>query len=407
MIQGIFASNQGIVGDRVGDFSSAILVTQPSGTALFLAMTAGMGKEDAGDTVFHWYEDTHASGRSAVVSGGTTTTVVVADGSFYVPGTVLLVEETGEILFVTATNGDSLTVTRGLAGTGVVSVTSSHHVQNIGNAHEEAAGMPVAVAQQGNARLNYTQIFRNAWAISGTAKAVKYYTGSKVAKNKRDCATYHAEDMERALIWGRKHIGTLNGKQFRMTDGIKAQIEQYGGQVMDAASDIGAGAVAGTLSYEDYDAFLMRLFSKNVKGQPNERLQIGGNGILSAINQMALVESQYNISGGENKYGIAIQKIQTPWGMISHMSHPLMNENPTWNKESYYLHPGGIKRRVLRDTFEEAYDKNGLRIQGKDADEGVITTELGVSAGGAASMGILRGVVRGVAKPKLVLTQAA
>lgn len=393
MIQGIFASNQGIVGERVGDFNSAILMTNPTGTALFLAISAGMRKEDAGDTVFHWYEDQHISGRAACVSGGTTTTVVVADGSFYVPGTVLLVEQTGEILFVTATNGDSLTVVRGLSGTAIVSITSAHHVQNIGNAHEEASGMPVAVTQQGVPRLNYTQIWRNAWAISGTAKAVKFHTGSKVAKNKRDAATYHAEDQERALMWGKKHIGTLNSKQFRLTDGVKAQISQYSGNVLSAAS----GAVPGDLSYADYDAFLMTLFSKNVKGQPNERLQIGGSGIIKAINQMALLETQYNITTGESQFGINVTRIVTAWGTIKHMTHPLMNENPTWNAESYYLHPGGIVRKVLRDTFEENYDKNGLRIQGKDADEGVITTEAGVAVAGAGTMGMITNVQQGVA----------
>src|SRR3546814_7448676 len=56
------------------------------------------------------------------------------------------------------------------------------------------------------------------------------------------------------------------------------------------------------------------------------------------------------------------------------MTHPLMNGNPVWRNEMYALHPGGITKRVLRDTFSEVYDKNGLRIQGKDADEGVITT---------------------------------
>ena len=46
---------------------------------------------------------------------------------------------------------------------------------------------------------------------------------------------------------------------------------------------------------------------------------------------------------------------------------------------------------ALRETQEEGYDKNGLRIQAKDADEGVLTTEFGVQVGGASTMGILRG----------------
>src|SRR3546814_5577043 len=108
-VQGIFLSNQGIVGERQGDFASAILMTQPTGTAPFLAMSAGMKKEATQDTVFTWFEDAHVAGRAACVSGGTTTTVVVDDGSFYTPNTILQVEETGEHMLVTATAGNSLT----------------------------------------------------------------------------------------------------------------------------------------------------------------------------------------------------------------------------------------------------------------------------------------------------------
>src|SRR3546814_12282650 len=133
-VQGIFLSNQGIVGERQGDFASAILMTQPTGTAPFLAMSAGMKKEATQDTVFTWFEDAHVAGRAACVSGGTTTTVVVDDGSFYTPNTILQVEETGEHRLVTDPAGNSLTVVRGLAGASIVSLTSAPNVQRLGNA---------------------------------------------------------------------------------------------------------------------------------------------------------------------------------------------------------------------------------------------------------------------------------
>ena len=392
MIQGIFASNQAIVGDRVGDFSSAILRYQPTGTALLLALTSGMTKAAAGDTVFTWFEDSHQAGRAAIASGGTATQIVVDDGSFYIPGTVLMVEETGEYLLVTAVAGNTLTVIRGLAGTNVTAVNNTMHVQQVGNAHEEASGMPTAVTQQGAPRLNYVQIFRNSWAISGTAKAVTYRTGSKLAKNKKECASFHAEDMERAFLWGRKHIGTLNGKQFRMTDGVKAQIENYGGIVESAATR----GTPGDYSRADFEDFIRRVFATNIKGMPNERIALGGDQVLAVLNQMTMLDGTYNISAGETKLGIMVTTIQTPFGTLKLMTHPLMNENPTWQRELYVMHPGAIRKRTLRETNEEGYDENGKRIQGKDADEGVITTEAGIEVGGAKVMGILKNVNRAV-----------
>lgn len=392
MIQGIFASNQGVVGDRVGDFASAILQINPTGTALMLALSSGMGKEGANDTIFHWFEDSHQAGRSATVSGGTTTTVVVADGSQYVPNQILLVEETGEIMMSTAIVGNSLTVIRGMGGTTVTAINGTMHVQSIGNAHEEASPMPTAITQQGSPRFNYTQIFRNAWAISGTAKAVKFSSGSRLAKNKRDCALFHAEDLERSMLWGRKDIRTVNNKPFRLTDGIVAQVEQYGG-IVESVTD---GTTAGNYSRLLFDDFMQRVFSTNVKGQPNERLAIGGNNWLAGLSQMAWLDGTYQISSGESVLGIKVTRIQNAFGTLNVMTHPLMNENPTFSQDLYVLHPGGIKRRMLRETFEEGYDADGKRIQAKDADEGVMTTEMGIQVGGASTMGILRGFKKAV-----------
>lgn len=391
-VQGIFASNQGIVGERAGDFSATILRIDPTGTAPLLGLTAGMPKESAGDTTFTWLEDGHQAGRQTCVSGGTSTTVVVDDASFYVPNTILLVEETGEHIFVSAVAGNSLTVIRGLAGTSIVSITSSHHVQKIGNAFEEASALPTPVTQQGAPRMNFTQIFRNGWAISGTAKAVKFLTGSKLAYNKSMCATYHAEDMERSFIWGRKALTNLNGKQFRLTDGILTQIEQYGGIVKTANS-----GGAGQLSRGDFESFVEEVFRYNVKGQPNERIAFIGNGALKAMQRWAWLDGSYQFSQSESKIGIKITEVVTPFGMLKLVTHALMNENPVWTKELYVIHPGAIKKRVLRDTFPENYDKSGNGTAGKDADEGAITTEAGIQVGAAKTMGIFRNITTGVA----------
>jgi hypothetical protein len=393
MIQGIFASNQGVVGDRAGDFASAILQIDPTGTALFLALSSGMGKESAQDTIFHWFEDSHQAGRSNITAGGTSTTISVGDGSQYVPNQVLLVEDTGEIVMATAITGNDLTVIRGMGGTTVTAVNNTMNIQSIGNAHEEASGMPTAITQQGSPRFNYTQIFRNSWAISGTAKAVKFNSGSRLAKNKRDCALYHAEDIERAMIFGRKHITTINGKPFRMTDGIQSQIEQYDGLVEDVTD----GTTAGNYSWLLFDDFMRRLFAKNIKGQPNERMAIGGNLWLAGLSQMAKLDGSYQIFQGESVLGIKVTSIVNAFGTLKLMTHPLFNENPTWNQDLMLLHPGGIKRRVLRETFEEGYDTNGNRINAVDADEGIITSEFGVAVGGASVMGILRGFKKAVA----------
>jgi hypothetical protein len=141
---------------------------------------------------------------------------------------------------------------------------------------------------------------------------------------------------------------------------------------------------------------MRRLFSTNIKGQPNERLAIGGNTWIAGLSQMARLDGTYQIFQGEEKLGISVTSITNAFGTLKLMSHPLFNENPTWNQDLMLLHPGGIKRRILRDTFEEGYDTNGNRINATDADQGVMTTEFGVQVGGASVMGILTGFKKAV-----------
>lgn len=395
-VQGIFSSNQGIVGDRQGDFASGILQIYPTGTAPLLAISSGMQKEGVADVIFNWTEDSHISGRQPIASGGTTTTVVVGDGSMYVPGSVLLVEETGEYMLVTASAGNSLTVIRGLGGTTIVSVTNVMSVYAVGNAREEASLMPTAVTQQGHPRANYVQIFRNGWAISGTATAIKFATGNKTAKSKADCGMYHAEDMEKAMLWGSKHIGTLNGKQFRMTDGVLAQIRQYGGTVTAANSPVTGTPTAGYLSMSDFQTFMQSVFKKQIKGMPNERIAFCGDQVVAVLNRCVALDTVYQITQGETKYGISVWTIVTPFGTLKLMTHPLMTESPLWAKQLYVLHPGGIKKRVLRDTFPDNYDANGTRIAGIDAEQGALTTEMGIEVAAPVTMGILTNVTTAV-----------
>lgn len=391
-IKGIFTSHAGIIGERAGDFASSILYYFPTGQAQFFSVSSGIPTVGAGDTTFHWYEDAHISGRQDTVSGGTSTTVVVADGSFYIPNQILMVEETGEYLFVTAVASNTLTVVRGMGGTTVTSIDNTMHVQLIGNAHEEASEKPVAVSQQGAPRSNLVQIFRNAWAISGTAKAVKFRTGDKLAKSKRECAMYHSEDIERSWIWGKKHLGVLNGNQFRLTDGIVTQIESYGG-VVESANSGGAGQ----LSLVDLYDFIRRVFSIGIKGQPQERIVYNGDIVLQVLQNAVFADGTYQITQNETAVGINVSKVQTPFGSLSMMTHPMMNENPVWAREMYVLHPGGLRKRMLRDTFEDNYDKSGTRANGKDADEGLITTEGGPEVSGARAMGIYRNIQTAVA----------
>lgn len=382
-IQGVFASDQSITGNRPGDFASGLLQTMPEGSARLLALSAGMESAEAHDPIINWFEEDHLSGRTAISSfttNGDGTGIVVPDASFYPAGTVMLNEDTGEYVLVTAcnTSTNTLTVTRNMDGQGAVTMTTAHHLQRIGTAFEEGSAKPTAVVNLGRVRTNYCQIFRNVWSVTGTAKATEYYTGSVIAKNRADCALFHSEDIERALWWGSKTIGTLNSKPFRTMDGLYNQITTNI-EVADA-----------TTTYNQLDDFFREIFSINIKGKPNERIAYGGNKVLSVLNRIAINSAQMTITPQTAAFGLAVNRWITPYGNLTLMTHPLFTESPHFTGDLVILHPGAIRVRWLRRTMIKDHLENESNTNGDDMDYGVYTSELSCELRAEKTAGIYK-----------------
>ena len=388
-VQGVFTSDAHIVGNRKGDFAGALLQLYPTGNAPLFALSSGMESDSAQDVMVVWFEENKLTGRAEIasfVTDGDGTGVVVDDASQYVPGVILLEEDTGEFLLVTAANvsSNTLTVTRSIDGAGAVTMTVGDHLQRIGTAYEESSDRPTALVNLGKTVFNYTQIFRNVWDVSGTAQAVAYYTGSVVAKNRSDCALFHSEDIERAMWRGSKAIGTLNGRPFRLADGMYSMIQTN----VDAAG--------ATTDYNDLDEFFLAIFSKNIRGKPNERIAFTGNKGLQVLNQIALLQSEMTIMPGVTEFGMQVMRWITPYGTVSLMTHPLFTESPFWTGDLVILHPGAIRTRWLRRTLIDDYDKNGTRA-GRDGDFGTYTSELTFEYRAEQTGGILTGLTEGIA----------
>ncbi len=367
-VKGVFTSDAGIPGDRVGDFASSLLQWGPAGMAPLFALSAGMPSSDASDVIITWFEEGKLSGRVNVINNaGVGTSLQVDDPTQYQPGGNLLVESTGEYVLITAIAGDILTVVRGFAQTPISAIdgtTTPVPVQKIGTAHEEGSSRPGAVANLGYPVFNYLQIFRNEWDATRTARQVQYHTGDVVAKNRQDAAMLHAEDIEKSSWFGVKSIGVKNNKPFRTMDGLATM---FVSNVNTIASP----------KYVDVRNFFELIFSKNIKGKPNERICFSGNNALAMMDTLSMHFGVLNLEPGDTEFGLKVTKWRTPWGDISVVTHPLFVESPFWNQDMYVMHPGAIRYRYLHRTTEDSYDKDGSRA-GVDADFGVYTAELSI-----------------------------
>lgn len=395
-VRGMFASHSSIVGDRINTFSGRILQMGYAGTLPLLAMSAGMKEDSVSDTGWSWVEDTHISGNGVVTASTAAglTTIPVADTTIWTRNSILLVESTGEHLFVTdIPTGNSLTVRRGFAGTTAATIPLNGTLQLIGTAFEEGGGKPDAVMTFGDSFTNLVQIFKQGWAITGTAKAVKYTTGAKIAESKAQATAFHAENLERSFMWGRKSISKLNNKEIRTSHGIIPQIEEFGGIVESAAY----GGTAGAMSTAGIQDFMRRIFDKNAKGLPNERIVLTSSLVLNIVQNMVRKDTRYDLTLEDKAFGLDVWKLSFVGNDLKLAVHPLMSENAFWAKEMYVLHPGLIKKRVLRATWSQEFTAGANTNNGVDADEGFIADELGWELKGAPLHGIMRNIQTAVA----------
>lgn len=390
-VRGIFASHSGLVGDaRGGDFAGRIIMNGYGGMVPMLALSSGMPKEAVTSTTYSWVEDSHISGNAKAVGAlsDSATSLVVDDSNIWTPNSIVLVESTGEHLFVTAINGNTITVTRGFSGTVAMAIADQARIQLISTAFAEATTGAQPVMQVGESRSNYVQIFKSAWSVSNTAKAMKFTTGNKVAESRQGATTYLSEQLERAFMFGRPSVSTMNNggkvQEVRTSGGIEYAIQTYGGLYENAADN----GTPGRLNLNTLSNFLRRLFDRQVKGLPNERITFTGSHVLELIQQMVMDIGEYTISTEENSYGIEVVTLTTFNGKVKLMTHPMFVENLTWNSQLWVLHPGLIRRKVLRDLEILDFDGNNQH-NALDAQEGHLRTELGFEVKGTATMGIL------------------
>jgi len=385
-IKGIFVSDAGALQERDDGLSSVILREARGGTVPLYALSSGMANDMATSAVISWYEEGIWSTRTIItaVPVPTGNLITVEDSSWLHENLMFMVESTGEYIMVLGVTGNVLTVQRGMGGTPITGITigvDEQAIQLVGSAFEEASERPTAIATNPYPRTNMTQIFRRSWDISGTAQATAYRFGARLDKNKSDAAMNHATDMEYALLWGRAHQGVVHNKPFRTMDGVINQLR----------SNIFASP-AGGLTRRALDDYAERLFSKNIQGRPNERITFCGNVSLRAMNEIAMRYSSYNIEKRENEFGIKVNTFVTPFGDLTMIPHPLMNDSPVFSSDIYSFHPAAMSLAWLRRTFHLDEGQNGGSSDLRDAKAGVYTSELTCKYGLEATGAIMTGV---------------
>jgi hypothetical protein len=153
------------------DVSDLIGIISPYETPLLDAL--GDPMRDATSTHHEWLEDELLPNKDAINDSTYTdpaadTDFVVDNGGRFRVGDQIQVEGSEELMFVTAINGDTLTVVRGYAGTTPEDLADNQVINILGNAALEGDDKPDARFTNRSRCGNYTQIFTAAVEVSGT-----------------------------------------------------------------------------------------------------------------------------------------------------------------------------------------------------------------------------------------------
>ena len=365
------------VDERPKNFREMILWRNPNGTAPLTALMSKMKTEKTDDPEFSWWEEELNAVRvelneNALAADGTLT--LVSGGLALVVGDILLVSKTeiaaydNEIMEVTGVNSDTeITVTRGAAGSTAADTGTGPFatLTKIGNVYAEGTNSPDVTSDNPVKALNYAQIFKTAYELTGTVQVTRARTGDPLKNDKKRKMFQHSAALEFAFLFGKAFETTgANGKPKRYTGGLR--------EFITTNADVSTGAN----TEDDFLDKIYPVFDYDAGNAGSERLIFAGNGFLNNLNKLARnsPSTRVNFDGTVKAYGMELQKWVLPQGTVYVRTHPLMNTHPIYNLSAFVIDPSAIVYRPLRDT------KPQDNIQAPDADtrKGQWLTEAGI-----------------------------
>lgn len=380
MIPGIFSSQGGINAERLDSFNSKLFRSQLAGTAPIFALSSGSAQFQLTSKIHYWFMKQPYSSKliASAAANDTATSITVDKGAVVEPSSVIMNTKTNEYMFVSAVSGNTLTVVRGFAESTAAAVTQNDELLYLGTAKKEGSLAPNPKYRRGVPRMNYSQIFRNGWGTTRTAEHIKFITGNKATENKEDAVSMHAQDIEMALLLGRKSLNQVDSSEVLSTmDGLTSIVKNN-------------TALAAAATLDSIQEWMYSNFETCPEGVPNERVVMTSLNVLYILNKLIREagSSYYPIGTATKVYGLDVYALQLP-GMqeVKILAHPLFSQTESLSKSMLIYHPGLIKIGYMTDA--EIKDATPV---GMDGQANVITSELTLEYADENTGGVLSNI---------------
>jgi hypothetical protein len=380
MIPGIFSSQGGINTERLDSFNSKLFRSQLAGTAPIFSLSSGSAQFQLTSKIHYWFMKQPYSSKliASAAANNSATSITVDKGAVVEPSSVIMNTKTNEYMFVSAVSGNTLTVVRGFAESTAAAVTQNDELLYLGTAKKEGSLAPNPKYRRGVPRMNYSQIFRNGWGTTRTAEHIKFITGNKATENKEDAVSMHAQDIEMALLLGRKSLNQVDGSEVLSTmDGLMSIVKNN-------------TALAAAATLDSIQEWMYSNFETCPEGVPNERVVMTSLNVLYVLNKLIrdAGSSYYPIGTATKVYGLDVYALQLP-GMqeVKILAHPLFSQTESLSKSMLIYHPGLIKIGYMTDA--EIKDATPV---GMDGQANVITSELTLEYADENTGGVLSNI---------------
>lgn len=309
------------------------------------------------------------------------TTINVVSTKNLLPGQIHQFFQTKENVIINSViSPTQISVARGIGTVAAAAVgfggANSPEAYQVGNAYEEGSIRPQALSINPISVTNYTQIFRNTWAITGTVDATQVIVGdSTQSENKQDCAALHAADIEKALFFGQKSQGQRNGMPFRTMDGLVSVVSNlaYYPPTYSAPNVFPAGA---TTTNDQLEAMLDPVFNQSTDPKvANQRVLFVGGQARITLNNIGKKSGVYQLMDGQTAWGLQFSTLRLARGTFQIIEHPLFNSNANWAKMAV---------AVDLSTFALAYLRGRETLNREFNITGQATTDNGIDAVGGS-----------------------
>ncbi len=318
-IQGLRGTGEFGVDFRPKNYRELFTLLEPNGSAPFNALLAMANSESTDDPEFKNFRDEIPERTLKINMAGTTAAGVTAltvdsdaNSKFVVTGALIVNLVTGEVMRASADSSSltAITVERNIGGT-TYTIADDSDLAIVGFAAQEGATSPTAVSFDAVVSSNYTQIFRTAFKVTNTLKSTYLRTGNKEDEVITKGLRMHMMDIERAMIWGKKHEAS----------GSTAQPTRYTGGLLNSITTVIDGTAGsysgGVISEDNFDRELIEtIFAFGSK----TKVAFIGARVASSLQKMG--KDRWQPTVVEGTYGVSMTRYATFAGDLLVHVHP-------------------------------------------------------------------------------------